>query len=219
MDLCLELNEYSWFELVTISEVIQLGKAQDHCLAELCHYHEDFIEGQIHIFACYRDKIFNKPIMYAITMADALMEMGTDNAFIPPQKYVDAALAFIHSEYVGAVWDVDGNIHEAGIIKVNGEWISVRNLPDDVVVGHTLNLNNINTCHELPKGMTVCGDLKIVEHRLMSCLKVWLCTVRLIRGIKRNLSSLLVLTQERHQPFVLELTEPFYGYHYTQTLS
>ena len=104
--------------------------------------------------------------MYAITMDTSLMEMGTDKGFIPPQKCVAAALAFIQSEYVDAVWDVDGNVHEAGIIKVNGEWISVRDLADDVVVGHTLNLNNVSTCHSLPTGMTVCGDLKICKTQI-----------------------------------------------------
>ena len=158
MILCLESNEYVWYELSTVDEVLKLGKYQSHCLAERCHYHDDFEEGNIRLFGCYKDDI---PVMFAATLDFALIEMCGKYGHPPPQKYITPAIAFIRSEYVMDVWDVDGNLHEAGIVKVNGEWVHVRSLPTELVVGHSLNLNNISTCHELPKGLTVCGDLKI----------------------------------------------------------
>lgn len=157
------VSDYTWYELMSTREVLELGKIQGHCLAERCHYHDDFDAGMLSVFACYRDDV---PVMFAVTMCTVLVEMGATKSLPPPQQYVNAALAFINSDRVVDVWDVDGNLHEAGIICVNEEWISVRNLQEGTVINHTLNLNNINTCHELPANLTIHGDLKICKTQI-----------------------------------------------------
>ena len=163
MDLCLTANDFTWYELLSTQEVFELGRYQDHCLASRNHYHDDLDAGFLSIYACYRDDV---PVMFAVTMCTVLLEMGVAKSHPPPQQYVGATLDFINSEHVTTVWDVDGNIHEAGIILVNGDWVSVRDLPEGLVVNHTLNLNNCNACHKLPANLTIHGDLKICKTQI-----------------------------------------------------
>lgn len=165
MNLLLATETAEWYEIKTIDEMLDLGRVQEHCFAERCHYHADFENGLTSILVCYEDSV---PVLFAVLMGTTLVEVGSKHSFPPPPLQVNNTLALIRSQYVEDVWDVDGNAHRAGIILVNGEWVDVLQLPDDLTVKHDLNLNNIHVLHNLPISLTVKGNLSICKTQVES---------------------------------------------------
>lgn len=155
-------NKILWYNLHTVEEMLELGSAQEHCFAERCHYHDDFEKGIISVLACYEEGD-DVPVMFAVLMGTTLVELGAKHSAPPPLRHVDTILTLLNSPYVGEVWDVDGNIHRSGIVYVNGVWVDVRKLPNDLTVKHDLNLNNIHVLHALPVCLTVQGKLSICK--------------------------------------------------------
>jgi hypothetical protein len=143
--------------------MLAVGRTQEHCFAEWCHYHDDFEKGIISVLVCYDGA---EPVMFAVLMGTTLVELGAKHSGPPPLRYVNEVIAMLESGYVEEVWDVDGNIHRSGIVQVNGRWVDVRYLLQGLTVEHSLNLNNIHVLHSLPNNLTVRGDLSICKTQI-----------------------------------------------------
>lgn len=165
MVLLLKTETAEWHDVQDVEEMFELGRIQEHCFAERCQYHDDFERGLLNVFVGYEASV---PVLFAVVIGTTLVEVGSKHSAPPPPRHVNATLALIHSNNIEEVWDIDGNIHRAGIVNVNGEWMNILKLPSDLIVNHSLNLNNIHVLHSLPTNLTIRGDLSICKTQIGS---------------------------------------------------
>lgn len=157
---------YQWHEL-THETMIPYGRRMRICFGNpRCETHDTIARGAAVPFVLTKDDL---PVAAAILhpRAAAVSAMGGYRSEVfTDGEYAEQFIQLFTDHNVRRIIDVAPRW--GGYCIVNGVWTNTRFFQPDMNVTHTLDLTNHAHLENLPKGMTVLGNLKLARTNLQT---------------------------------------------------
>lgn len=154
------IHSREWVTPSTHSESIRLGRLMACCLGN----HQDEIQPHViskRVIPHYL--VQEDQVVAAALLLPQWRAVFTIAAYrARPLNYGEFASEFCHLLNINHIQRVhDVSVQHAGFAMINHEWVHLSELRDGLTVNHSLSLSNYRNTSELPKRLTICGDLTL----------------------------------------------------------